>query len=101
MGKKNKATTKSGKFVNPTDRARKDERKRELKKNKKQRLAVRTAVIKGKDPNQILAELERLDQMEFNVNQPPVLNEKVLMDKRRKLKDSWDRIVRLYFKEDK
>src|SRR5687767_6176680 len=79
MGKKNKATTKSGKFVNPTDRARKEERKRELKKNKKQRLAVRTAVIKGKDPNQILAELERLDQMEFNVNQPPVLNEKVLM----------------------
>lgn len=35
----------------------------ELKKNKKQRQMVRAAVLKGKDPNQILEELEKIDQM--------------------------------------
>lgn len=82
--------------MNPTDKSRKDARKKELKKvrlntfrtrdhnvsdliqlirlihfvnlihliqNKKQRLAVRQAVIKQKDPHQILAELERLDDI--------------------------------------
>ena len=33
------------------------------KQNKKQRLAVRQSVIKQKDPHQILAELERLDDI--------------------------------------
>ena len=36
--------------MNPTDQARKEARRRELKKNKKQRQLVRTAVIKGKNP---------------------------------------------------
>ena len=58
-------------------------------------------MIKGKDPNQIMADLDRLDQMEYNVNQPPSLNAKVLIEKRRKLKETWDRVLRLYFKEDK
>lgn len=91
----------AGKFVNPTDKARKDARKKELKKNKKQRLAVRTNVIKSKDPHQILADLQRLDHMEFNVEQPSPLNEKVLNDKRRKLKETWDRVMHLYAKDDR
>lgn len=99
MGKKSAAG--SGKFVNPTDKARKEARKKELKKNKKQRLAVRTNVIKGKDPQQILADMRRLDRMEFNVEQAPALNEKVLTDKRRKLTETWDRVLHLFQKEDK
>lgn len=96
MGKKS-----SGKFVNPTDRARREARKKELKKNKKQRLAVREAVIKSKDPNQIIADLERLDQLQYNVGQQSAMNEKVLQDKRRKLKETWDRVMRVYHKEEK
>jgi WW domain binding protein 11 len=41
----------------------KEARKKELKKNKKQRQAVRTAVLKGKDPSQIIYELEKIDNM--------------------------------------
>lgn len=33
---------------------------------------------------------------EYNVNAPPLLNEKVLKDKRKKLKETWDRVMRLY-----
>ncbi|XP_015793143.1 WW domain-binding protein 11 [Tetranychus urticae] len=100
MGRRSINTTKSGKYMNPTDQARKEARKRELKKNKKQRMLVRTAVLKGKDPHQVLADMERLDLMEFNVDVPPPLNEKVLRDKRRKLKETWDRLCRLYVKEE-
>ncbi|XP_054167931.1 WW domain-binding protein 11-like [Oppia nitens] len=100
MGRRSINTTKSGKYMNPTDQHRKEARKRELRKNKKQRLIVRTAVLKGKDPFQIIADLERLDQMEYNVTTPPPLNEKVLKDKRRKMKETWDRLLRLYCKDD-
>ncbi len=41
----------------------KEARKKELKKNKKQRAAVRAAVLKGKDPTQILEEMEKIDEM--------------------------------------
>jgi WW domain-binding protein 11 len=41
----------------------KEARKKELKKNKKQRQAVRTAVLKGKDASQIIYELEKIDNM--------------------------------------
>jgi len=54
MGKRSTTSTKSGKFMNPTDQARKEARRRELKKNKKQRLAVRSAVLKSKDPRTIV-----------------------------------------------
>ena len=50
--------------MNPTDQARKEARRKELKKNKKQRQLVRTAVIKGKNPTDIILELEKLDDME-------------------------------------
>lgn len=100
MGKRSTNTTKSGKFMNPTDQARKEARRRELKKNKKQRQMVRTAVIKGKNPTDIILELEKLDDMEFNVLVPPPLNDKVMREKRRKLMETWNRVVHLYEKED-
>ncbi|KAK9882703.1 hypothetical protein WA026_022754 [Henosepilachna vigintioctopunctata] len=100
MGRRSINTTKSGKYMNPTDQARKEARKQELKKNKKQRQMVRAAVLKGKDPHQILEELEKIDQMEFNVNQPSPLNEKVLKDKRKKLRETLDRVLSMYYKDD-
>ncbi len=100
MGKRSTTSTKSGKFMNPTDQARKEARRRELKKNKRQRQTVRQAVLKGKNPQEIVAELEKLDDMEFNVLAPPPLNDKVLRDKRTKLHETWQRVIRLYEKED-
>ncbi|XP_023242545.1 WW domain-binding protein 11-like [Centruroides sculpturatus] len=100
MGRRSINTTKSGKYMNPTDQARKEARKRELKKNKKQRQMVRAAVLKGKDPHQLIADMEKIDQMEYSVTAPPPLNEKVLRDKRKKLKETWERVLRLYYKED-
>ncbi|XP_057341508.1 WW domain-binding protein 11-like [Microplitis mediator] len=100
MGRRSINTTKSGKYMNPTDQARKEARKKELKKNKKQRQLVRAAVLKGKDPTQIIEEMEKIDQMEYNVLQPPPLNEKVLKDKRKKLKETLDRVLKMYAKDD-
>ena len=41
------------------------------------RVLVRAAALKGKNPNDIVAELEKIDDMEFNVLMPPPLNGKV------------------------
>lgn len=60
---------------------------------------VRTTLLKNKDPLLILADLERLDQQEYNIHQPPTLAEKVLRDKRRKLTETWNRVISLYRKE--
>ncbi|KAK6617260.1 hypothetical protein RUM44_005591 [Polyplax serrata] len=100
MGRRSINTTKSGKYMNPTDQARKEARKKELKKNKKQRQMVRAAVLRGKDPQQLLLDLEKIDQMEYNVMQPSPLNEKVLKDKRKKLKDTLERVLKMYHKDD-
>ncbi|XP_069381152.1 WW domain-binding protein 11 [Paralichthys olivaceus] len=100
MGRRSTSSTKSGKFMNPTDQARKEARKRELKKNKKQRMMVRAAVLKMKDPRQIIKDMEKLDEMEFNPVQQPLLNEKVLRDKRKKLRETFERIVSLYEREN-
>uniref|UniRef100_A0A0B7BE69 Wbp11/ELF5/Saf1 N-terminal domain-containing protein n=1 Tax=Arion vulgaris TaxID=1028688 RepID=A0A0B7BE69_9EUPU len=99
MGRRSINTTKSGKYMNPTDQFRKEARKRELKKNKKQRIMVRTAVLKGKDPLKLLEEMEVIDRMEYNPMQPPSLNEKVLREKRKKLRETFDRVFKLYEKE--
>ncbi|XP_017008981.2 WW domain-binding protein 11 [Drosophila takahashii] len=100
MGRRSINTTKSGKYMNPTDQARKEARKKELKKNKRQRQMVRAAVLKNKDPSQILEEMEKIDEMEYNVLQPSPLNEKVLRDKRKKLKETFDRVMRLYHNDE-
>lgn len=78
----------------------KEARKKELKETKKQRQLVRAAVLKGKDLAQIIEEMEKIDQMEYNVMQPPPLNEKVLKDKRKKLKETLDRILKMYAEDD-
>jgi len=57
--------------------ARKEARRRELKKNKKQRQLVRNAVLKGKNPREIIVELEKVDDMEYNPITPSPLNDKV------------------------
>ena len=77
MGRRTINTTKGGKFMNPTDQARKEARRRELKKNKRQRQAVRQAVIRTKDPQAMIKELEELDEMELNPSDSNVYNEKV------------------------
>uniref|UniRef100_A0A2K6ET81 Wbp11/ELF5/Saf1 N-terminal domain-containing protein n=1 Tax=Propithecus coquereli TaxID=379532 RepID=A0A2K6ET81_PROCO len=79
---------------------RKEARKRELKMNKKQHMMVRAAVLKMKDPKQIIQDMEKSDEMEFNPVQQPQLNEKVLKDKRKKLCETFERILRLYEKEN-
>jgi len=99
MGKRSTNTTKGGKFMNPTDQARKEARKKELKKNKKQRQIVRTAVLKGKNPREIIEELEKIDDMEYNPITPCPLNQKVMYEKRRKLAETWDRVIKLYEKD--
>jgi len=86
--------------MNPTDQARKEARRKELKKNRKQRSQVRQAVIKQKDPKIIFAEMEAIDKMEYDPNNPPPYSVKVLQDKRRKLKETWLKIYQFYQRED-
>ncbi|XFF86561.1 hypothetical protein AB1E18_012780 [Capra hircus] len=74
--------------------------KRKLKKNKKQHMMVRATVLKMKDPKQIIRDMEKLDEMEFNPVQQPQLNEKVLKNKRKKLRETFERILQLYEKEN-
>ncbi len=118
MGRRSISSTKAGKFMNPTDQASKscpfffyyiwffskilqinkgkEARRKELKKNKKQRLEVRKAVIKQKDPRLIFSEMEAIDKVEYDTNNPPPYNVKVLQEKRRKLKESWLKIYQFY-----
>lgn len=118
MGGRNISTTKSGKFMNPTDQARKcdrmekeknslfcflgkEARKKELKKNKKQRLIVRQNVLKGKNPKSLIAEMEHLDRTEYDPVNPSPYNIKVLQEKRKKVKETWDRVYRLYVSQQR
>ena len=61
---------------------------------------VRAAVLRMKDPKQIIEDMKKLDEMEFNPVQQPQLNEKVLKDKHKKLQETFERILRLYEKEN-
>lgn len=107
------SVTKSGKVMNPTDQARmfwnwmirwrfhwiylgKEARKKELKKNKKQRLLIRQNVLKGKNPKGLISDMEHLDRMEYDPINPAPYNIKVLQEKRKKIKETWDRVYRLY-----
>jgi hypothetical protein len=42
---------------------------------------VRAAALKGKNPREIVAELEKIDDMEYNVMAAPPLNGKVRRNK--------------------
>ena len=48
----------------------------------------------------LLDEMVKFDELEYNVLQPSPLNEKVLKEKRKKLKETFDRVMRLYHAED-
>ena len=45
-------------------------------------------------------ELEKIDQMEYNPVQMAPLSEKVLKEKRKKLRETLNRVMRLYEKEE-
>jgi WW domain-binding protein 11 len=75
-------------------------RKRELKRNKKQRQFVRTAALKVKDPTTFIRELENLDEIEYDPMNTPTLTEMTLKDRRRKIKETMERVMRMYQKED-
>ncbi|XP_031557712.1 WW domain-binding protein 11-like [Actinia tenebrosa] len=100
MGRRSTSTTKNGKFMNPTDQARKEARKRELKKNKKQRKMVREAVLKTKDPKRILDEIEKIETVELDAGVEPLPNDKALKDKKKKLRETLERLQKLFEKSD-
>lgn len=92
---------KGPKTLNPADKARREARKKELKKNKKQRLQVRSAVIESKDPDQVIKDLEKLDQLEYDLtSDPSAANTASYKDKRKKLKEVWEKILVYYQRED-
>lgn len=92
---------KGPKTLNPADKARKEARKKELKKNRKQRLQVRSAVIESKDPEQIIKDLEKLDTLEYDLNvNASAANAAYYKDKRKKLKEVWEKILVYYQRED-
>lgn len=64
MGKKS-GITKAGRNMNPADRERKQQRAKELKRNKKQRVQVRHAIVKSRNPDEIIEALSRLDDQGF------------------------------------
>ncbi len=53
-------------------------------------------MIKQKDPRLIFSEMEAIDKVEYDTNNPPPYNVKVLQEKRRKLKESWLKIYQFY-----
>jgi hypothetical protein len=98
---------KGSKILNPADKARKEARKKELKKNKKQRQQVRSAAIECRDPHQIIAELEHIDSLEFNIENRRQqtsdgyqISETLYKDKRKRLKELYAKILAHYEKED-
>lgn len=93
-------TTKGGKFMNPTDQARKEARRKELKKNKKQRLVVRDAVIKSKQPKDILKEIEELEEQDMESCAKGLPNEKGIKERMRKLQSTLDRLQSYWEKEN-
>ncbi|OWK02958.1 hypothetical protein Celaphus_00008016 [Cervus elaphus hippelaphus] len=83
MGQRSTSSTKSGKFMNPINQARKEARRKRIKEEQK----IVHDVLKIKDPKQIIWDMEKLDEMEFNPVQQPQLNGKVLKDKHKKLQN--------------
>lgn len=97
---------KGTKFLNPADKARKEARKKELKKNKKQRQQVRSVAIESRNPEQIIKELEDLDKQEYLIGDQPQQQsatgniELLYKEKRKRLKALFARILVHYQKED-
>lgn len=64
--------------------------------NKKQRQVVREAVLRMKDPQQLLMEIEEIEKMEGELGTAPLPNEKGLQEKKRKLHSHLNRVVMYY-----
>lgn len=88
------------KVLNPADKARKEARKKELKKNKKQRQQVRSAAIERRDPEQVISDLEKLDRLEFDTTNNPTANDSFYRDKRKRLLETWTKVLAYYAKDD-
>lgn len=61
---------------------------------------VREAVLKSKDPRRILEEIEKIETLENDAGPIPLPNDKALKDKKRKLKETLDRMINLLEKDD-
>ncbi|GMR49477.1 hypothetical protein PMAYCL1PPCAC_19672 [Pristionchus mayeri] len=97
MGNRSNQTTKSGRFMNPADQQRKADRAKELKRNKKQRSAVRTAIMKNRDPNEVIDALRKIDDQEMESEVPL----RVGMDvKREKLRKQYREIRDFFLKAE-
>lgn len=79
--------------MNPADRERKQMRAKELKRNKKQRNAVRQAIVKSRDPDELIEQMSRLDEQEFDPQR--ILSLNVIQEKRNKLRASYFQIINL------
>lgn len=101
MGRRSTSTTKSGKYMNPTDQARKEARRRELKKNKKQRQIVRDAVLRSKNVRELCDDLDRLEEMELGLREADVANEKAIKEKKKQTSDTLLKILKFYEKNDR
>ena len=55
--------------------------------------------MKGKNPREIVEELEKIDDMEYNPVTPCPHAPKVMLEKRRKLAETWDRVIKMYEKD--
>ena len=93
-GNRKTSSTKGGKYMNPTDQARKEERKKQLKKHKRQREQVREAVIKSKNPNSVLDELAKLDDLEFDAENECPYADRVMQEKRTRMKATYFKVRR-------
>nr|ADD38143.1 WW domain-binding protein 11 [Lepeophtheirus salmonis] len=91
MGKKN---------VSMTDTMRREDRKKELKRNRKQRQTVRCAVLKSKDPLQLLEEATLFDKQEYDHSINSSISVNVIAQKRKRILETFDRLLELYKKED-
>ncbi|MFH4979410.1 hypothetical protein AB6A40_006119 [Gnathostoma spinigerum] len=98
MGRRPGSTTKSGRFMNPADQERKSMRQKELKRNRKQRTMVRHAILKSKDVDEIIENLKKLDDQEFDIH-VEYHSKYVFSEKRAKFKQTFNEVMSLYEKE--
>ncbi|KAE9555275.1 hypothetical protein FO519_001526 [Halicephalobus sp. NKZ332] len=84
---------KSGRSLNPADVQRKLERKKELKRNKKQRFETREAVVKSKDPEELIDQLRHVDKQIYDPERAGSAD--TLQTKRKKVLGSYISIIAL------
>lgn len=82
-------TTKGGKVMNPTDAFRKQQRRKELKRNKKERKKVREVGILKKDPDAIKDQIDKLEKMKADG-----ALDKARKHKKRQLEDTYNLVVK-------